>query len=215
LLGQPKREIGDEHPRTGAVFGVDEGSPRVILVPCGEIWVKVGAASVLYTGTYRRSLDDKLRLPIPKPLRTSEAAGRFYLTPGLDHCLALYPEPAFEALAERLASASPAAREVRDYSRVFFSQAVCVAPDGQWRFRVPAELAKWAELGAEVVLVGVRDHLEIWRLELWEQYIARCDSQHDRLAEIAFVGSTSASPSSVRSIPSPAQAEPATPSQPR
>jgi MraZ protein len=177
----------------------------------------VGAASVLYTGTYRRSLDEKLRLPIPKPLRTSEAAGRFYLTPGLDSCLALYPEPAFEAFAARLASASPAAREVRDYSRVFFAQAVCVVPDSQWRFRVPAELAKWAELGAEVMVVGVRDHLEIWRVEHWQQYLSRCDAQHDRLAELAFVGPMGAAALPVVPPPAPEheQAAPAVPSQPR
>jgi MraZ protein len=175
----------------------------------------LGASSVLYTGSYRRALDEKLRLPIPKPLRISESPGRFYLTPGLDSCLALYPEPAFAALSERLASASPAAREVRDYSRVFFSQAACVVPDSQWRFRVPAELAKWAELAGEVMVVGVRDHVEIWRLERWQDYMSRCDAQYDRLAELAFVAPARVAPSSDRSHAPVEQDEPAAPSQPR
>jgi len=151
----------------------------------GDLW---GHEGMILTGAYRRSLDDKLRLPIPKPLRLSDStAGRFYLTFGLDGCLALYPESAFADLAARLAARAPEAREVRDYSRLFFSQAACVTPDGQWRFRVPSELAQWAGLAGEVMIVGVRDHLEIWALDKWQQYVSRCDPQYDQLAELALV----------------------------
>jgi MraZ protein len=154
----------------------------------GEKWRFVGAYGMMFTGAYRRSLDDKLRLPIPKPLRQSEAtAGRFYLTFGLDGCLALYPESTFADLAGRLAARAPEAREVRDYSRLFFSQAACVTPDGQWRFRVPTELAQWAGLAGEVMIVGVRDHVEIWAVDKWQQYVSRCDPQYDQLAELALV----------------------------
>jgi MraZ protein len=162
---------------------------------------------MLFTGSYRRALDDKYRLPFPKPLRDSIPDGvRYFLTPGLDGCLALYPEAEFSALAERLATSSPAAREVRDYSRLFYSQAACVTPDGQWRFRVPPELAKWAGLAGEVMIVGIRDHVEIWALDKWQQYISRCDPQYDLLAERALMG------------PAPmhaATAETPIPSQPR
>jgi MraZ protein len=98
----------------------------------------------------------------------------------------MYPEAAFHVLAERLAIGSPAAKDVRDYSRLFYSQAACVVPDRQWRFRIPLDLSKWAGLGSEVMIVGVRDHLEIWPVDKWEQYLARCDPQFDRLAELAL-----------------------------
>jgi MraZ protein len=143
---------------------------------------------VLFTGSYRRALDEKLRLAIPKPLRERLPEDRrLYLTTGLDGCLAAYPEPAFAELAERLAAASPAAREVRDYSRLFYSHATCVVPDSQWRVRVPPELAQWAGLDGEVMIVGVRDHLEIWKHAMWQEYVARRDPQYDRLAELALV----------------------------
>jgi MraZ protein len=172
----------------------------------GGLWEEVGRF-MLFTGSYRRTLDDKLRLPLPKPLRDPLAeGGPFFLTPGLDGCLALYPEKEFEALAERLAASSPAAREVRDYSRLFYSQAACVAPDGQWRFRVPPELAKWAGFAGEVMIVGVRDHMEIWALDKWQQYVSRCDPQYDLLAESALMGPR---PQKV------APAETPVPSQPR
>ena len=92
---------------------------------------------MLLTGSYRRALDDKLRLAIPKPLRDQlPADSPLYLTPGLDGCVAIYPQAAFAALADRLAASSPAAREVRDYSRLFFSQATTATPDSQWRLRI-------------------------------------------------------------------------------
>jgi MraZ protein len=151
----------------------------------GEKWGR----TVLLTGSYRRALDDKLRLAIPKPLRERLVPGEpLYLTPGLDGCLAVYTPATFAALADRLEVSSPAAREVRDYSRLFFSQASTVTPDAQWRFRVTPELTRWAGLSGEVVVVGVRDHLEVWAAEKWEQYIARYDGHYERLAEAALAG---------------------------
>src|SRR5262249_18650451 len=145
------------------------------------------------TGSFQRALDDKLRLAIPKSLREHlPETKRLYLTPGLDGCLAAYPEQAFAELADRLAAHSPAAREIRDYSRLFYSQASCASLDGQWRFRVPLELARWAGLQSDVTLVGVRDHLEIWMPAKWREYISRCDTNYDQLAEAAFSQKTPA-----------------------
>jgi MraZ protein len=163
---------------------------------------------MLLTGSYRRALDDKQRLAIPKPLREHLTAGEpLYLTPGLDGCLAVYPKGPFAALAHRLSAHSPASREVRDYSRLFYSQAACVVPDSQWRFRVTAELSRWAELSGEVVVVGVRDHLEVWAAEKWEQYLSRCDGQYEHLAEVALVGNGQvATKSAVEPVPPNGQA---------
>jgi MraZ protein len=150
---------------------------------------------MLLTGSYRRTLDDKLRLAVPKPLREQLSPGEpLYLTPGLDGCLALYPPAAFAALADRLDAHSPAAREVRDYSRLFYSQAVSIVPDGQWRIRMSPELTRWADLAGEVIVVGVRDHVEVWAVEKWERYVAQRDAQYERLAELALVAGGPSSP---------------------
>ncbi len=170
---------------------------------------------MLFTGSYRRALDDKLRLAIPKPLRLRlPAETSLYLTAGLDGCLAVYPEPAFAALAERLATHSPAAREVREYSRLFYSQATCVTVDRQWRFRVPAELARWAGLEGEVMIVGVRDHLEVWTHAKWQEYVARCDPNYDQLAELALAaGFQAAAAPGLPTAAAPVQGS--SPAQPR
>jgi MraZ protein len=148
----------------------------------------------MLTGSFRRSLDDKQRVAVPKPLREQLPPGEpLFLTPGLDGCLAVYTPATFAVLADRLEANSPAAREVRDYSRLFFSQAAAVTPDSQWRFRVTPELVRWANLTSEVVLVGVRDHFEVWAIERWEQYLAERDGQYEQLAEMALVGNVATS----------------------
>lgn len=158
---------------------------------------------MLLTGSYKRTLDDKQRLAIPKSLREQLVPGEpLYLTPGLDGCLAVYPKAAFAELADRLAASSPAAREVRSYSRLFYSKSASVVPDSQWRFRLTPELATWAGLEADVVVVGVRDHFEVWAAERWELYVAQCDGQYEQLAESALDDRGSHQESAVEEISS-------------
>jgi hypothetical protein len=37
------------------------------------------------------------------------------------------------------------------------------------------------------MIVGVRDHIEVWAAERWEEYVAQCDGQYEQLAEAALM----------------------------
>jgi MraZ protein len=144
---------------------------------------------MLLTGTFSRSVDEKLRIAIPKSLREalgSLAKGVLYVTPGTDGSLNLYTEDALARLAERLAQASPNAQEVRAFGRLFYARAQAVELDGQGRVRIPPELAALCGLKSEAVLIGLQDHLELWDRSRWEQYVAQKQSQYDQIAEAAF-----------------------------
>lgn len=146
---------------------------------------------MLLTGTFTRSIDEKLRVAIPKRLR--EVIGLpqgegVYVAPGTDRTLAIYTEEVFRQLAERLALASPTQHQVRDFTRLFYARAQRVEFDSQGRIRIPPDLAQLAGLGSEAVLVGVRDHLELWDREHWENYLAERQSRFDEIAEAAFGG---------------------------
>ena len=141
---------------------------------------------MLLTGTFRRSVDGKQRIAVPKRLRSVMEGHALYLAPGTDGSLALYPEPAFTRLADRLADSSPAGPDVRSFSRLFFAQAERVEADSQGRFRVPLELFRLAGLQDEVVLIGVRDHIEIWDVQRWDAYLAARRDNYDQIAEKAF-----------------------------
>ena len=151
---------------------------------------------MLLTGTFKRSIDEKHRIAIPKRLREqfspgSTEPGAMYVAPGTDGSLVLYTEEAFSRLADKLASVSPTGQDVRAFSRLFFSQAQRVELDGQGRIRIPHELVQLVSLGREAVLVGVRDHLELWDTERWSSYIVEKQQQYDDLAERAFAAEAS------------------------
>lgn len=144
---------------------------------------------MLLTGTFRRSVDDKQRVGIPRRLRmglTTAEPTVLYLAPGTDGSLALYSEAEFARLGERLAAASPTGPNVRAFSRLFYAQAQPVEVDAQGRIRVPPELAELAKITSEVVLVGVRDHLELWNPTSWDQYCEQRQPNYDEIAERAL-----------------------------
>lgn len=143
----------------------------------------------MLVGSYRRNLDDKMRLAIPKPLR--DALGfpektDLFLTPGTDGSLAIYTAERLTELGAALAQKSPAAQETRAFMRLFYAQAQPAEIDNQGRLRIPTELGKLANLEGEVVLLGVRDHMEIWSSHAWEEFLSRTQPMYDQLAERAF-----------------------------
>jgi MraZ protein len=142
---------------------------------------------MLLTGAYERTLDEKLRLALPKSLReVLTAEKQLILTPGTDGSLSLFPGCGFAALAERLAERSPTGHEVRAFSRLLYAQSARVEVDSQGRIRLPAELARLANLEGEVVLLGVGDRVELWNKSRWEAYLAELQPRYDQLAERAL-----------------------------
>ena len=156
---------------------------------------------MLLTGTFKRSVDEKQRIAIPKKLRsafldttkaTTETASKsntkagLFIAPGTDGSLAIYTEESFSRLAEKLSDGSPTGQDRRAFSRMFYARAQRVEMDGQGRVRIDPELVKLAGLQSECVLVGVGDRLELWDASRWEKYQAEQQAKFDELAEGAF-----------------------------
>jgi len=143
---------------------------------------------MLLTGIFSRSIDEKLRVAIPKRLREALESGKqpIYIAPGTDQSLAIYAEEALTRLAERLAQASPTRQDVRTFNRLFYARAQRVELDAQGRVRVPGELAEFAHFEKEVVLLGVQDHVEVWSARRWKSYLVEKGGQYDEIAETAF-----------------------------
>ena len=142
---------------------------------------------MLLTGTHPRTLDDKKRLGVPNRLR--EQLGKpatLFVTPGPDQCLWLYTQAALEQLAARLDQAPATDAEARVFRRLYFAQTKAVDLDRNGRILVPDRLAQFAGLEREVVLIGVRDHLELWDAQRWQQYLSANAPRFDAVAEGAF-----------------------------
>ena len=145
---------------------------------------------MLLTGNFSRSLDEKLRLAIPRPLREAmdcpKGAKLLLVAPETDVSLAIYSAAAFGRWAERLARVSPTRQDVRAFTRLFYAQAQQAELDGQGRIRIPPELVQLAKLEKEVVLLGVYDHLEVWAAPRWRAYVAEKQAHYDEIAETTF-----------------------------
>src|SRR5438552_15215565 len=142
---------------------------------------------MLLTGTHPRSLDDKKRLALPRRVR--EQLGdpeTLFVTPGPDQCLWLYTQAELEQLAAKLDQAPATDAEARVFRRLYFAQTEAVDVDSSGRILIPERLLQFAGLRHEVVLLGVRDHLELWDAQRWQRYVAEHAPRFDAVAEGAF-----------------------------
>lgn len=122
-------------------------------------------------GEYTHTIDAKGRIILPADFR-QELGVSFIITKGLDKCLFLYGQQAWEELAAKLRSLPLAKPEARAVARFFFSGARTLECDKQGRFLVPAPLRNHAEiiLKQDVVLTGVDNRIEVWAKEQWLRY---------------------------------------------
>ena len=141
------------------------------------------------TGTFDRTIDEKLRLAIPRQLREAFAVpngGELFLAPGNEGCVAIYSPQGFEEFAERIANASPGRADVRKFLRLFYSRAERVVLDKQSRIRIPDRLLQQNPAGREMVVLGVRDHAEIWNRDTWDSYMTQNLPRFDELSSQAL-----------------------------
>jgi MraZ protein len=142
---------------------------------------------MLLTGTHPRTLDDKKRMALPKRVREQlEDAETLFVTPGPDQCLWLYTQAGLEQLAAKLDQAPATDAEARVFRRLYFAQTEAVDVDRTGRILIPERLIQFAGLRHEVVLIGVRDHLELWDAQSWQRYLAKNAPRFDAVAEGAF-----------------------------
>jgi MraZ protein len=142
---------------------------------------------MLLTGTYPRTLDDKKRLALPKRVRDLlKEPATLFVTPGPDQSLWVYAPEALERLAEKLDQAPAADAEARVFRRLYFAQTEAIDVDRSGRILIPDRLLLFAGLKQEVVMIGVRDHLELWDAERWQNYLTQNAPRFDSVAEAAF-----------------------------
>jgi MraZ protein len=142
---------------------------------------------MLLTGTHPRTLDDKKRMALPRRVREQlEDPETLFVTPGPDQCLWLYSRTGLEQLAAKLDQAPATDAEARVFRRLYFAQTEAVDVDRSGRILIPERLLQFAGLRHEVVLLGVRDHLELWDAERWQRYLAENAPRFDAVAEGAF-----------------------------
>jgi MraZ protein len=129
----------------------------------------------VFTGEYRHAIDGKGRIAVPARFRAELEDGAF-VSRWIDGCVAIFPRGAWDQLAARVASLPVSDAGARTFSRFVFSGAFEVELDRQGRALVPAGLREFATLEGEAVVVGARDHVELWNPARWVTYSAEMQS---------------------------------------
>lgn len=107
------------------------------------------------------------------PARPGEAV-YWYVTLGEETgTLSLYTEDVFEQRAAELEQSELEREELLEYERLMFSLAQRVEMDKQGRIRIPENLWKLSGLGPDVMLLGVKDHLEVRDRGQWTAVLNR------------------------------------------
>ncbi len=134
-------------------------------------------------GEYDHTIDEKNRLTLPAKFRQAMAGG-VVLTRGLDTCVSVFPAEGWLALVEsNLAGLNPLSRESRMIERFFYTGAIEAQPDKQGRVMLPPQLLEHAGLEKEVVVVGMRDRVEIWDRAAWRDQLKEVMGSAEHVAE--------------------------------
>ena len=119
-----------------------------------------------------------------RPARLREQLGsRVVITRGLEGCLFVYPTQVWGEVAEKLAKAPQGQAASRGFARLLLSGANQVELDGLGRVIIPENLKAYAELGKEVMIVGIGNRLEVWSKDRWEHYKSRTEREVGEMAE--------------------------------
>ena len=118
-----------------------------------------------FRGRSTRSLDIKGRLMLPPEFReillARSSGGELVLT-SLDGCVYGFPLPDWQEFEEKINRIKNPARAVRDFRRLVLGGAEVMVADGQGRIRLSRELATYAAIDRDAVLVGQGTHFELW-----------------------------------------------------
>ena len=122
-------------------------------------------------GTHSYQLDPKGRVSLPARFREAFADG-VWLTIGQDGCLYVFPRAEWQRRSDEVASSPLSDADGRAFSRLFFGSSDEAKLDSQGRVTIPQRLRETAGITKDVVVLGVRDRMEIWDRESYERYEA-------------------------------------------
>ncbi len=136
----------------------------------------------LLLGTYTPKIDAKGRMALPAKFRNQLGVG-MVMARGQERCIYLLPQLEFRRIAMQIQRTSLGNRAAREYLRVFLSGAVDQDPDKQGRVLVPQMLRDYANLGNDIVVIGVGTRAEIWNRQAWEEYLAEKEQGYSDIAD--------------------------------
>ncbi len=133
-------------------------------------------------GEYRHTIDAKKRIAVPANFR-KEIGKKVVVTCGLDNCLFVYPLGQWQKVSVEIGNHSMNQADARGFTRFMFGGAVESDVDAMGRVLIPDYLKDFAGLKNKVVIVGIKDRVEIWDERRWNEYSTKVEKQAEVIAE--------------------------------
>ena len=125
---------------------------------------------MFFIGEYYHILDPKNRMIIPVKFRAA-LGERFYLAKGFHKCVNIFTAAGWERFLENI-NIPMTDEDLQRFNRLLFSSAYESEQDNNGRVLIPANLREYAGLEKDIVSVGVKNHIEIWNKNDWQNYCA-------------------------------------------
>ena len=136
----------------------------------------------MFFGSFAHTLDDKGRLMIPRKMR-EELGFKVYIMKGLDGCLSVYNVDGYQKLVDEFARLPFNQHKNRDYLRLQFASTHEMDVDKLGRVQIPTALLNKFNIGKEVIVLGIGDHIEVWDQKKYEEYEASIKDEFENIAE--------------------------------
>lgn len=138
----------------------------------------------MYFGYFEHHLDDKGRLLLPRKIKEGlKENATLYVLKGFEGCLSVYNESEFQKLCEECDSISFNKKNARDYLRIVLGSVIELNVDKVGRIQLPTLTLNKFKIGKDVVVLGVRDHFEIWDLKTYQEYEKSINDNFEEIAE--------------------------------
>jgi MraZ protein len=141
----------------------------------------------MFRGAAKVTLDDKGRTVMPTRFRdqiVNEARGKLLVTLGLEKCLLIYPQPAWEQVERTLMELPSLIPQSQLLQRLILGYATELELDSHFRFLLPSELRSAAKLERQVMLVGQGNRIELWDEARWNEQLGRWSGGELALANL-------------------------------
>jgi len=129
----------------------------------------------VFIGEYHHTVDEKGRIAVPVRFR-AQLAENSVVASWVDPCGSIHPPEEWAKVMARLEGLPIGDPAARQSNRTLTARAFPFDMDKQGRFVLPPAVRDWAGLTNEVVIVGARDHIELWSPERWAQASAATSS---------------------------------------
>ena len=137
----------------------------------------------MFIGTYNHTLDEKYRVKLPASFRQKIDEGVVIITKGDDKNLVIYTLSGWNEYMAPIQKKALSDYKYRKFMRAKFAMANEVKIDAQGRVLISKSLLDYANLGKDVLVVGVGDVIELWAPEIFESELEEIEQEKEEFLE--------------------------------